>query len=412
MPDPSIPRPLGTGPLAGIRVIDLTTVISGPVCTMLLADQGADVIKLEPLGGDIARRTAGSGEFTAMFVSSNRGKRSMALDLKQPSAVDVVRRLVAGADVLVQNFRPGTMKRLGLDEPSLRVLNPRLVYVSISGVGETGPYAKKRVYDPIIQSLSGLADVQAEPSTGRPRMVRTIVADKTTAVHAAQAVCAALFARERSGQGQHVRLSMLDTMIAFIWPEAMTQHMIVNPEPTVTNQAARPDLIYQTRDGYITVGSVSDSEWRGLAGVLGKPEWIDDPRFSTPARRGANAAERITLVGEILTANTSGYWLERLDAADVPCAPVLTRDQVASDPQVVHSGLIEVLDQPGFGQVRQPRPAARFEQTPAAIGGPAPRIGEHTDQILTELGFSGHEIAALKATGAARSAASNLGKET
>jgi crotonobetainyl-CoA:carnitine CoA-transferase CaiB-like acyl-CoA transferase len=401
-----------TGPLAGIRVIDLTTVISGPVCTMLLADQGADVIKLEPLGGDIARRTAGAGEFTAMFVSSNRGKRSMALDLKQPSAIDVVRRLVAGADVLVQNFRPGTMQRLGLDEPSLRAINPRLVDVSISGVGETGPYARKRVYDPIIQSLSGLADVQAEPATGRPRMVRTIVADKTTAVHAAQAVCAALFARERSGQGQHVRLSMLDTMIAFIWPEAMTQHMVVGRESTGTNPTARPDLIYETQDGYITVGSVSDSEWRGLSGVLGKPEWIDDPRFATPAQRGANAAERITLVGEILKTNTGGYWLERLDLADVPCAPVLTRAQVADDPQVVHSGLIEILDQPGFGQVRQPRPAARFERTPAGIGGPAPRIGQHTDQILTELGFSADEITALKATGAARNAASNPDKET
>ncbi len=385
------------GPLAGVRVIDLTTVISGPVCTMLLADQGADVIKIEPPGGDIARRTAGTGEFTAMFVSSNRGKRSIALDLKQPAAIDVVRRLVASADVLVQNFRPGTMERLGLDEPTLRVINPRLVYVSISGVGESGPYAKKRVYDPVIQSLSGLADVQADQVTGRPRMVRTIVADKTTAVHAAQAVCAALFARERSGEGQHVRLSMLDTMVAFIWPEAMTQHMVIGREGTGINPNARPDLIYETKDGYITVGSVSDSEWRGLASVIGKPEWIDDPRFHTPVQRSANAAERIMLVGEILKTNTRDYWLERLDAADVPCAPVLTRGQVAADPQVVHNGLIQILEQPGFGTLRQPRPAAQFERTPPAIGGPAPRIGEHTDEILAELGLSADEIAALKA---------------
>jgi crotonobetainyl-CoA:carnitine CoA-transferase CaiB-like acyl-CoA transferase len=393
------------GPLAGLRVIDLTTVISGPVCTMLLADQGADVIKIEPPGGDIARRTAGTGEFTPMFVSSNRGKRSIALDLKQPAAVDVVRRLVASADVLVQNFRPGTMERLGLDEPTLHGINPRLVYVSISGVGETGPYARKRVYDPIIQSLSGLADVQADQATGRPRMVRTIVADKTTAVHAAQAVCAALFARERSGEGQHVRLSMLDTMVAFIWPEAMTQYTIVGREGSGTSPTARPDLIYETQDGYITVGSVSDAEWRGLAGVIGKPEWIDDPRFRTPAQRSANAAERITLVGEILKTNASGYWLERLDAADVPCAPVLARSQVAADPQVVHNGLIETFDQPGLGALRQPRPAARFERTPAAIGGAAPRIGEHTDEILGELGLSVDEIAALKTSEAAKASA-------
>ena len=399
------------GPLAGVRVIDLTTVISGPVCTMLLADQGADVIKIEPPGGDIARRTAGTGEFTAMFVSSNRGKRSIALDLKQPAAIDVVRRLVASADVLVQNFRPGTMERLGLDEPTMRALNPRLVYVSISGVGETGPYAKKRVYDPIIQSLSGLADVQADQATGRPRMVRTIVADKTTAVHAAQAVCAALFSRERSGVGQHVRLSMLDTMVAFIWPEAMTQYTVIGREGAGINPTARPDLIYATQDGYITVGSVSDAEWRGLAGVIGKPEWIDDPRFRSPAQRSVNAAERITLVGEILSTNTSQYWLERLDAADVPCAPVLARSQVAADPQVVHNGLIETLNQPGMGALRQPRPAARFERTPATISGPAPAIGEHTEEILSELGFSADAIAALKASQAAKAAAGTPAKE-
>ncbi len=231
------------GPLDGIRVIDLTTVVSGPVCTMLLADQGADVIKIEPPSGDIARRTSGDGEFTAMFVSCNRGKRSIALDLKQPAALDALRRLIAGADVLVQNFRPGTMERLGLDEPAMRKLNPGLVYVSISGVGDTGPYVKKRVYDPIIQSLSGFADVQADQATGRPRMIRTIVADKTTAVYAAQAVCAALVARGRTGEGQHIRLSMLDTMVAFLWPEAMTQYTIVGDETRrQPDSASGPDL--------------------------------------------------------------------------------------------------------------------------------------------------------------------------
>ena len=392
------------GPLAGIRVVDLTTVISGPVCTMLLADQGADVIKIEPPGGDIARRTAGDGELTAMFVSSNRGKRSIALDLKQPAAVEVVRRLAASADVMVQNFRPGTVERLGLDADTLRARNPRLVYLSISGVGETGPYVEKRVYDPVIQSLSGLADVQADPATGRPRMVRTIVADKTTAVHAAQAVTAALFARERTGAGQHVRLSMLDTMVAFIWPEAMVQHTIVGREGVGTNPTARPDLVFETADGFITVGSVSDAEWRGLCGVLGKPEWIEDPRFASPSRRSANAAERLTLVGEVLRGGASRRWLDALDAADVPCAPVLRKGEVAADAQVQHNRLIETLAQPGLGDVRQPRPAARFEATPAAIGGPAPRIGEHTDQILAELGYGAAEIAALKASRAARAA--------
>jgi crotonobetainyl-CoA:carnitine CoA-transferase CaiB-like acyl-CoA transferase len=387
------------GALEGIRVVDLTTVISGPVCTMILADQGADVIKVEPPGGDIARRTAGDGEFTAMFVSSNRGKRSIALDLKQPAQLEALRRLIAGADVLVQNFRPGTMERLGLDEPLVRQTNPGLVYVSISGVGETGPYVRKRVYDPVIQSLSGFTDVQANQDTGRPQMIRTIVADKTTAVYAAQAICAALVARGRTGKGQHIRLSMLDAVIAFLWPEAMTQYTVVGRESD-PQPAPRPDLIFRTLDGYITVGSLSDMEWRGLCGVIGRPEWIDDPRFKTPAARSRNAAERLALVGEILAGGSAQDWLDRLDAADVPCAPVLRRAQVMDDVQVVANELIETFDQPGLGTVRQPRPAARFDQTPARIGGPAPRIGEHTRAVLSELGYDPAEIEALMTSGA------------
>ena len=389
------------GPLQGIRVIDLTTVVSGPVCTMLLADQGADVIKVEPPGGDIARRTSGDGEFTAMFVSCNRGKRSIALDLKQQAALEALRRLIAGADVLVQNFRPGTMERLGLAEPALRAANPGLIYLSISGVGDTGPYVRKRVYDPVIQSLSGFADVQADQETGRPNMIRTIVADKTTAVHAAQAVCAALVARGRTGQGQHIHLSMLDTMVAFLWPEAMTQYTVIGQE-NAPQPAPRPDLIFRTLDRYITVGSLSDAEWRGLCEVIDRPQWIDDPRFRTPAARSANAAERLRLVGEILATGHSQDWLDRLDAADVPCAPVLRRDEVIDDAQVRNNALIEVIEQPRLGNVRQARPAARFDQTPAAIAGPAPRIGEHTDAILGQIGYSTAEIRTLKTAGAAK----------
>jgi crotonobetainyl-CoA:carnitine CoA-transferase CaiB-like acyl-CoA transferase len=390
------------GPLEGIRVIDLTTVVSGPVCTMILADQGADVIKVEPPGGDITRRTSGEGQMTAMFVSSNRGKRSIALDLKQPAALDALRRLISGADVLVQNFRPGTMERLGLDEPRVRATNAGLIYVSISGVGETGPYVKKRVYDPVIQSLSGFADVQADQETGRPKMIRTIVADKTTAIYAAQAVCAALVARGRTGQGQHIRLSMLDTMVAFLWPEAMTQYTVVGREDA-PQPAPRPDLIFETLDGYITVGSLSDPEWRGLCGVIGKPEWIEDARFRTPFARSMNGAERIGLVGAILATGHSQDWLDRLDAAEVPCAPVLRRADVMNNVQVVNNALIELMEQPTLGTVRQARPAARFDRTPARIAGPAPRIGEHTEVVLAEAGYSATEIEALKNSKAAKS---------
>ena len=387
------------GPLAGIRVLDLTSVVSGPLATMFLADQGAEVIKIEPLGGDITRRSrqsiSASGEFSALFVSSNRGKRSLALDLKRPEAAKIMRKLIASSDVLVQNFRPGTMERLGLGEPTLRELNPRLIYVSISGVGESGPYAKKRVYDPIIQGLSGFADLQAEPRTRRPQMIRTIVADKTTAIFAAQAITAALFARERTGEGQHIRLAMLDTMIAYLWPEAMTQYTVVGREATTADPTARPDLIFETADGYITVGTISDSEWQGFCAASGRPGLAEDQRFNTPGGRAVNATERILLMAEIMKERPTAEWLQRLDANDVPSAPVLRRNEVIANEQVLARELIVELDHPDIGRVRQPVPAARFDRTPARIQGPAPRIGEHSAAILAELGLEAAEIERL-----------------
>jgi len=389
------------GPLAGISVLDLTSVVSGPLATMFLADQGAEVIKIEPLGGDITRRSrqsiSASGEFSALFISSNRGKRSLALDLKRPEAAKIMRKLITTSDVLVQNFRPGTMERLGLGEPALRDLNPRLIYVSISGVGESGPYARKRVYDPIIQGLSGFADLQADPKTRRPQMIRTIVADKTTAIFAAQAVTAALFARERTGEGQHIRLAMLDTMIAYLWPEAMTQYTVVGREATTADPTARPDLIFETADGYITVGTISDSEWQGFCAASGRPGLTEDPRFNSPGGRAVNATERILLMAEIIKERPTAEWLQRLDANDVPSAPVLRRNEVIANEQVLARELIIELDHPDIGRVRQPVPAARFDRTPARIQGPAPRIGEHSAAILAELGLNAVEIERLAA---------------
>jgi crotonobetainyl-CoA:carnitine CoA-transferase CaiB-like acyl-CoA transferase len=387
------------GPLAGVRVLDLTSVVSGPLATMFLADQGAEVIKIEPLGGDITRRSrqsiSASEEFSALFVSSNRGKRSLAIDLKRPEAAKIMRKLVSSSDVLVQNFRPGTMERLGFGEPALRELNPRLIYVSISGVGESGPYAKKRVYDPIIQALSGFADLQAEPKTRRPQMIRTIVADKTTAIFAAQAVTAALFARERTGEGQHIQLAMLDTMIAYLWPEAMTQYTVVGREATTADPTARPDLIFETADGYITVGTISDSEWQGFCAASGRPGLAEDPRFNTPGGRAVNATERILLMAEIIKERPTAEWLRLLDANDVPSAPVLRRNEVIANEQVLARELIVELDHSDIGRVRQPVPAARFDRTPAQIRGPAPRIGEHSAAILAELRFGTAEIERL-----------------
>jgi len=379
------------GPLHGVSVLDLTGVVSGPFATMFLADQGANVLKIEPISGDITRRSRASidkkGEFSALFISSNRGKRSLAIDVKSDAGREVMAKLVAKADVLVQNFRPGTMERLGLGVEQLRRRYPRLIYVSISGVGETGPYVKKRVYDPIIQGLSGFADIQSQPVTNRPQMIRTIVCDKTTAVMTAQAVAAALYAREKTGQGDHIQVAMLDTMISYLWPEGMMQYTVVGAEANAADPNDRPDLVFKTSDGYLTCGTISDSEWQGFCRATGDPELAKDERFATPGARSANARARINKMQDYIARHTTAEWLERLDAADVPCAPILRRSEIIHNEQVVARGLIAEIDQPTVGKVRQPKPAARFELNEAVIAGPAPRIGEHSRQVLVELGY-------------------------
>lgn len=387
------------GPLAGVRVLDLTSVVSGPYATMFLADQGAEVIKIEPLGGDITRRSRAAidkeGQFSALFISSNRGKRSLSIDIKSAAGAQVVKKLVAEADVLVQNFRPGTMERLGLGADALRQQHPRLIYVSISGVGETGPYVKKRVYDPIVQGLSGFADIQSQAGTNRPQMIRTIVADKTTAVMTAQAVSSALYAREKTGRGDHIRVAMLDAMLSYLWPEGMMQYTVVGAEARAPDPNDRPDLIFKTQDGYMTAGTISDSEWQGFCRASGDPELANDERFATPAGRSVNATARINRMQEYFAQHTTAEWLARLDAEDVPCAPVLRRHEIVANEQVVARGIIEELEQPGVGRIRQPKPAARFEERASAIGGPAPRIGEHTREILSSLAFTDQEIAEM-----------------
>ncbi len=384
------------GPLDGIRIIDLTSMVSGPACTMLLADQGADVIKVEPPEGDLVRRmSARTHGLSIGFISLNRGKRSLALDLKTSAGRAVLDDLIPTADVFVQNFRPGAIERMGFGEASVRKLRPDIIYVSISGFGTSGPYAHKRVYDPVIQALSGLADIQSDSETGRPKMVRTIIPDKTTALTAAQAVTAALFARERTQTGQHVRIAMLDAMIAYLWPEGLVGHTLVGQEVHGARAQFARDLVFETADGYITVGAVSDVEWQGLCRATERPQWLADARFSTPSARIRHAATRITLLQEVLRHKTSDAWLHLLDEHGVPCAPILRREQVYVQEQVVANDLMREFDHPVVGRVRQPRPAARFEHTPEAIAGPAPSLGEHNEEILTSLGYDAQRIAAL-----------------
>ena len=376
------------GPLDGYRVIDVTQMISGPVATMILGDQGADVIKVEPPGrGDLTRMLGGGARaMSPIFATSNRNKRGIVLDLKQERGVEILKRLVADADVFVQNFRPGAAERMGIGEEALRAVNPELVYVSISGFGETGPYSQKRVYDPVIQALSGLADIQGG-SAGRPRMLRLIVPDKVTALTAAQAMTAALLAKERTGKGQHVRLAMLDAVIHFLWPEGMARHTFIGPDIGLSRPTEVRDLVFETKDGFITAGAVSDAEWRGLCHALDRAEWLEDARFETPAGRVKYADVRLEMTAEVLATRTSAEWLAVLDEHQVPCAPIVRREDLAENVQVVANDLIVESESEHTGRMRQTRPPIRFEATPAEIRRPAPAMGEHTHELLEELGF-------------------------
>jgi crotonobetainyl-CoA:carnitine CoA-transferase CaiB-like acyl-CoA transferase len=387
------------GPLHGYRIVDLTSMISGPLATMILADQGADVIKVEnPDGGDHTRAANNArGGFSASFLNNNRNKRSVALDLKQPAALEAMLRLLGTADVFVQNFRPGVAERMGLGEDAVRAVAPEIIYVSISGFGESGPYAQKPVYDPLIQGVSGLASVQAGSDTERPRLVRTIVPDKLTAYNAAQAITAALLSRARTGKGQHIRLSMLDAIIAFLWASDMGSQTFVGEDIPQQEAASFIDLIYETATGPISAAVQTNREWVALTRALDKPEWLEDPRFKTPALRQRHINDRLILTQETLRTRPAEEWLERLTAAGVPCAPVLTRTQMLSNEQVVANGIIVQTEHPEAGRIRQARPAARFSETPAEIRWGSAALGAHTAEVLEEIGYAAADIAAWAA---------------
>lgn len=388
------------GPLHGYRIVDLTSMISGPLATMILADQAADVIKVEnPDGGDHTRAANNRRNgFSASFLNNNRNKRSLTLDLKDPKARDALLRLIATADVFVQNFRPGVAERMGLGETVLRTIKPTIIYVSISGFGETGPFAGKPVYDPLVQALSGLATIQAGSDSERPRLVRTIVPDKLTAISASQAITAALLARERTGQGQHVRISMLEAVIAFLFASDMGSQTFVGDEFPQQEAASFIDLIYETATTYISAAVQSNKEWLALTRALDRPEWLEDPRFKTPALRQRHINDRLIMTQAVLLTRPAAEWLERLTNEGVPCAPVLTRSEMIRDPQVLATGIVIETEHEAAGRLRQARPAARFSVTPASIRQGGPALGEHNDAILAELGYTAAEIAALQVT--------------
>ncbi len=390
------------GPLRGIRIVDLSIALTGPYAVALLADQGAEVVKVERPGiGDIGRwvGVAVNG-ISALFQMCNRGKRSIAVDVQRPDGRDLVRALAQDADVFVQNFRPGVIERLGLGYDDLRVTNPNLVYVSISGFGPDGPYATKSAYDTVIQAYGGLAVNQADPETNEPQFLRQTAADKITALVAAQAITAALFARERGDGGQHLRLSMLDAVVSFLWADAAGNEVLLDSDGTQPSSFVASFRPLRFLDGWGIATPTSDADFAGLCRAFGV-DGHDDPRVATIGERvqhRAVARELIDRCYVVARALTTGEAMARLEAERVPCGVVLSPAELAADPHAQAIGLLEESRHPTAGRLRQPRHPTQFSRTPARLGGPAPTLGEHTDEVIARLGWA-ERVTALRRDG-------------
>ena len=356
---------------------------------MTLGDQGADIIKIEqPGGGDFSRHVATRrGGMSASFLNNNRNKRSVTLDLKTKDGLNAVQSMAAQSDVFIQNFRPGVADRLGLGYDALAELNPKLIYVSIAGFGHTGPLAQNPVYDPLIQAISALTTVQAGSDECRPRLVRTILPDKLTGIQTSQAIAAALFARERSGEGQHIQISMLDVIIAFLWSSDMNGHTFVGDEMEREEAQSYIDLIYEVEDGFVSIAVMQDKQWEGFTKAIIRPDLFEDPRFATPELREINRDARLEAIQDAVRGFATADLVKLLDAENVPNAPVLSRTQMRQHPQVAANGIIVETLHPIAGLLRQAHHPSKFSKTPAAIRRPAPALGAHTDEVLAEFGI-------------------------
>jgi len=392
-----------TGPLSGIRILDLTSVVAGPLATQTLGDMGADVIKIESPDGDTTRYTgpARSPDMAALFMGLNRGKRSLVLDLKQPAAADAMWRLIAGADVFIHSMRPQKIERLGFSHQAVCARHPRIVYAAIHGYRSGGPYSGQPAYDDVIQGQSGVAALMAEIA-GEPRYAPTILADKTTASALVGAVAAALYARERSGCGQFVEVPMFESMVSFVLAEHLFGHCFSPPVgklgyTRVMGAWRRP---YKTKDGYLCMMAYTERHWRKFWAMVGEPEVCDDPRFNSIAARSHNVVALYERAGACLADKTTDEWLALLRKLEIPAARMSSLDALLDDPQLNAGGFFKSATHPSEGEIRFTDMPVRFGEDTMTAERLQPRLGEHSLEVLREAGLAEREIKALVASGA------------
>jgi crotonobetainyl-CoA:carnitine CoA-transferase CaiB-like acyl-CoA transferase len=395
-----------TGPLAGVRVLDLSRILSGPFLTMILADLGAEVVKLEnPITGDDTREWAPpyQGDQSAYFLAINRNKRGIAVDLKSAQGREIALRLAVWADVVVENFRPGTATRLGLGYDALAAHNPRLIYASISGFGQTGPYASEPGYDAIAQALGGVMSITGEAG-GEPVRMGNSAADLGAGMWAAIGILAALHARAASGHGDWIDVSLLDGQIA--WLTYLAGGYFASGDVPRKYGSAHPSIVpYQavrTLDGYLMVAVGNDTLWRRFAGVLGLPALADDERFATNPDRVAHRAELIPMIEKVLATRGSNAWAEEMSRLGIPSGAINTIDQALAHPQVQARDMVLTVQHPTAGPVRMSGSPIKMTSHRAAAYRPPPLLGQHTDEVLAELGYSTADVAAMRRDGVVR----------
>ena len=389
-----------TPPLQGIRIVDLSTVFSGPMAATLLSDQGAEVIKVESPEGDTSRLIGHTkGDLSSSFIAANRGKRCIALDLKAPAAREVLLALIARADVLMENFRPGVMARLGLADADLAARFPSLIRLAITGFGASGPRAADKAYDAVIQAVGGVAASQRDPHTGEPVMLATTVCDKVTALTAAQAVTAALFARARDGQGRRVEVSMLDATLSFQWPDAMYNHVFLDEPPAPMPEFGATQRPWRIADGFVATMVPRQDEFIGLCRALGRPDIPQDPRFASQPARYRNGPALRALLEPLMAQMDKATLQAACSAQGVPMGVLNERADVLTDPQVLHNAVMVTVPNGSAGRVRVARAAALFDGQPQQPDTGAGRLGEHGLAVLAELGYSAEQIDRLVADG-------------